>query len=162
MVWLSLAIACSRSSGDHDPAGSPTAETGLTGEGRLSLLFAIDPGYVPLMDEPPVGKFWGSLFDAADVSSIGPNPGASPWLPVTVERLTLPIDGTPTALLASIDAIPAGGVAILGFVDSDNNADPAAPLPDHNDPVTLPFENEFVVKPDANNVARVYFGLLYP
>lgn len=151
--------------GTTSPTTTPptsTADTGPVGEGTLAITFAIDPDYVPYMDEEPVGPFWGDVYLSDDVSSIGPDPGATALAAIAVALVDLPRDGTATAVLATTVPLPAVEVAILGFQDSDDNADPGAPDPDDADPVTLPHQNRFQVVADAETTVQVYFGLLNP
>ena len=71
-------------------------------------------------------------------------------------------DGGPTDALTTVADLPAGWVTILGFVDSDANAQETGGDPDSGDPVTLPPQNEFEVLADTETSVTVYFGLLYP
>jgi hypothetical protein len=65
-------------------------------------------------------------------------------------------------VLFTTGALPVGEVTILGFIDSDGNADPDAPSPDAKDPVTLPSDNEFDVIGGQETTVEVYFGLINP
>ncbi len=160
MLILLLALACADKGGEE--TGSPT-ETGDTGptEGTLALTFAMDPDYIEIMDEEPVGRFWGSFWKDEEVTGAGPDEGAESLGDIYVESVDLAPDGGPTEVLFTSDAL-SGAVVVLGFVDSDGNADPKAPDPDDKDPVTLPGDNEFEVVPGEETVIQVYFGFLNP
>ena len=68
----------------------------------------------------------------------------------------------PTAELMTSEVLPAGVVAILGFLDTDGNAVEGAPDPDSGDPVTLVGQNKFEIVPGDPTPVTVYFGLLFP
>ena len=61
--------------------------------------------------------------------------------------------------MITISDLPVTEVVVLGFLDSDGNADPANPNPDAKDPVTLPSDNDFDVVEDEDTTARIYFGI---
>jgi hypothetical protein len=153
MRWAALVLAVSLGSwgswgcaGDKSgttdtgttETGTPT-ETGTTtdtepppeGAFTLNVRFAIDPDYVPEMDEPPVGRIWGTVFRTAEVTSIGPDPGAEELASIAVTTdVDLPTDGTATAVITTVSGQGPASLTILGFLDSDANADDAAPGPD--------------------------------
>ena len=52
-------------------------------------------------------------------------------------------------------------MVILGFLDSDANANPDSPGPDQRDPVTLPGKNRTDLVAGSTDVT-VFFGLLNP
>jgi hypothetical protein len=56
--------------------------------------------------------------------------------------------------------VPAGDYQVLGFLDSDANADPAAADPDANDPVMIPGRPVHVEC--AEQTATIRFSLLLP
>ncbi len=162
MLLLILALACA----DKDGEGVETGETGEavdtgSAEGTLLLTFAMDPDYMAIMDEEAVGSFWGSFWRDEDVSGVGPAEGAEDLGGIYVETVDLRPDGGPTEVLFTSEAL-SGAVVVLGFVDSDGNADPENPDPDDKDPVTLPGDNEFEVIPGEETVIQVFFGLLNP
>ena len=175
--WLVFGVAaCSGSktepseTEDTGPTTTPDTDdtdppTGSTEEGvfTLAVRFAIDPDYVPSMDEPPVGRFWGDVYRTSEVSGIGPNPDAEALIGISVlDDITLPEDGSPTDVLITVEATGPNSITILGFLDSDANADVAGPGPDDKDPVTLPGDNAFDVTLGAETEVTVFFGLLNP
>lgn len=164
MLLLILALACTDKGGDDTGTPAETGETGETGEpgeGTLAITFAMDADYIAIMDEEPVGRFWGVVWRSEDVTSIGPGEDAVGLADVYVEEVDLRPDGATTAVLAITGPIPAIEVCILGFMDSDANAT-EDPDPDEGDPVTLPGDNRFDVVADAETTVEVYFGLLNP
>ncbi len=156
-VFHLLLLACAAKDADSSGGGSPSGEVG---EGVLALTFAIDPDYQKAMDEEAVGRFWGSFWDADEVSSFGPEEGAVDLGGIYVEEVDL--RAGPSAALFLSEPLPAIDVVVLGFLDSDANADPKAPDPDDADPVTVPGDNRFTVVKDAETTVEVYFGLLNP
>ena len=152
-----------------DPKGDDTAAPGggndtsadtTATEGTLALTFAIDTDYQAAMDEPAVGTFYGAYWLGEEVTSLGPDDGAVSLGSIEVEvDLT---DANPTAVLTTSPALPATEIVILGFLDSDANADADDPGPDDRDPVTLPNDNDFDVVGGAETTVEVFFGLLNP
>lgn len=162
MLLLLLALGCA---GKDEETGE-TAETGETGEvtegpGTLALTFAIDPDYKDIMEEPATGSFYGSFWRDEDVSGAGPADGAEDLGGIYVETVDLEPDGGPSAVLFTSGEL-SDTVVVLGFLDSDANADPENPDPDKKDPVTLPGQNEFVVVPGEETTIQVFFGFLNP
>ena len=133
-----------------------------SGMGTLSFQFAMDTDYMDAMDEPAEGNFYGSLYLAEDVTGTGPVEGAVSLASVNVENVILPTDGSSTEIMITISDLPVTEVVVLGFLDSDGNADPANPNPDAKDPVTLPSDNDFDVVEDEDTTARIYFAFLNP
>ena len=129
--------------------------------GTLSIAFEIDEDWRDNMDEPAIGEFRGSIYLADDVSGIGPKEGAKKLADVAVAKVDL-TKSLQTKALVTIDSLPADWVTILGFLDSDANAEKKSPRPDDGDPVTLPGENEFEVIEDEVTEVRVFFGFLNP
>lgn len=83
------------------------------------------------------GNVWGSIYRDADVRISGPIDGAQPVASFAFEN----VDVGPEGSLATyrIDTpLTAGDYQVLGFLDIDNNADPADPGPDPGDPVMIP------------------------
>ena len=80
MLVLLLALGCANKSGDvgTDDTGAAveTGDSGPAGEGVVALTFAMDADYIDAMDEAPVGRFWGTIWNGDDVTNIGPNDGA--------------------------------------------------------------------------------------
>ena len=160
MLFLVLA-ACTPSDGADTGAGQAAAET-TPAEGALALTFAMDTDYMDLMQEEPTGSFHGAFWRGDEVSSIGPEDGAESLGSIFVEGIVLPADGSPTTILFTQEGLPAEEVVVLGFLDSDGNADPEDPSPDAKDPVTLPSDNDFDVIGGETTEARVFFGFLNP
>ena len=141
-----------------------TGDTGTvvtSGVGKLALTFRLDSDYMAVMDEDPVGTFYGSLWRGSEVSGIGPEAGAVDLGGIRVDLDLLP-EGGPTAVLFTSEDLPVEPVVVLGFLDSDDNADPGSPGPDPNAPVTQPGQNEFLVAGDTVTEVEVFFGLLNP
>ena len=158
MIWLTLALACSggKDGGDDTGGGEPAATTGT-----LALSFAIDADYAEAMDEPPVGRFWATIWKGEEVDNLGPMEGAEGLEDVYLDALDLPVDGTATEVLYTTGPL-SGEVVVLGFLDSDGNADPDDADPDSGDPVTLPHQDRFTVVNGAETTVEVYFGFVYP
>jgi hypothetical protein len=111
------------------------------------------------LDGPLVGPIWGSVYRAADVTLVGPNPGAQAVASWHFEDVDISTGlGTKSY---RIDApIAAGEYQLLGFMDIDSNAVPGAEDPDQGDPVTFPIGG-FVMKCAVQPVV-VEFALLRP
>jgi len=144
----------------------PAPDTGAAidtavGEGTLALSFAIHPDWHDAMDEPAVGTFYGSFWRGDEVTGVGPDDGAEDLGGIVVEGIDL-TSGEPTDVLFVSEALPAIEVVVLGFLDSDENADPNDPDPDDKDPVTLPSDNDFDLVADTELQAEVYFAFLNP
>ena len=137
-------------------------ETTGSGMGSLSFQFAMDTDYMAAMEEPAIGHFYGSIYLGAEVSGIGPEEGAEALASLYVENIEIPADGSSTEILITISDLPATEIVVLGFLDSDGNADLENPSPDAKDPVTLPSGNDFDVIEDQDTPARIYFAFLNP
>lgn len=164
------AVACGDTDDMPTPTATPTAipeptptatPVPLDEPGRLALTFRMEPDYIPVMDEPPVGYFYGDIFPAGQITSTGPKPGATVLESVEV-YVDLTTEGGPTAVLYTTQGLTVEDVGILGFLDSDaNDADDFNP--DKKDPVTLPWDNsDFVVVPNQTTTIEVFFGMLNP
>jgi hypothetical protein len=145
--------------GDKDTAATDSGGGSAT-EGTLALTFRIDSDYQAQMDEAATGTFYGAYWLADEVTSLGPEEGAVSLGSIEVS-LDLTADNPSTVLLTS-PALPAVEVVILGFLDSDANADPSDPSPDTKDPVTLPTQNDFDVVGGEETTVEVFFGFLNP
>lgn len=110
-------------------------------------------------DGPLEGRVVGSIYRADDVTITGPKDGAMPVASfdfahvdmenyVSVETYEIPAD------------LPAGSYQILGFMDIDQNADPADPGPDVHDPVFIPI-GAYTLECAAQSV-DVEFAILLP
>ncbi len=157
VLFFSLA-ACTP---DPTSEASPTADTAAAPtEGTLALTFRIDTDYQAAMDEPAIGTFYGSFWHGSEVTSLGPDDDA-----VDLGGIEVALDLTaenPTGIVFTSGALPAEEIVVLGFLDSDANADPAAPGPDDADPVTLPNDNDFDVIGGTESTVEVFFGFLNP
>ena len=160
-LLLIALLAC----GDKDSGGasdSGGADTGPAAtEGTLALTFRIDTDYQALMDEEAVGTFYGAYWLGEEVTSLGPDEGAESLGSIEV-AVDLRDGGGPTAVLVTSPPLPVTEIVILGFLDSDGNADPGDPSPDNKDPVTLPSQNDFDVVGGQETTAEVFFGFLNP
>lgn len=145
------------------PAPTPTAAP-EAGEGRLALRFKLQEDwydYLVERGETPSGPFWGAIYGGV-VGETGPTSDSVLLGDVFVEEVTfLPNDGV-TEILFTTELIPTGTVYVLGFVDSDRNADFDAPGPDAKDPVTVPSGNSFTVSANQTRDAVVFFDMLFP
>lgn len=128
----------------------------------LAVRFSIEADLAARMTEEPSGPFWGEVYRAEDVSLFGPDNGAVALGAIEISDLILAPDGSSTAVLFRLEPVPPIEIAILGFVDTDDNADPSAPDPDADDPVTLPTRNQFTLQLGVETEVTVVFGLLNP
>ena len=165
-IVLGLLIGCTNQKEDTSTENVDQGDSGTmingSGLGNLSFRFAMDTDYMAAMDEPAVGNFYGSIYLGEDVSGVGPNDGAEALTSLLVENITLPTDGSSTEVLLTVEDLPATEIVVLGFMDSDGNADPDNPNPDAKDPVTLPSDNDFDVIEDQTTESRIYFAFLNP
>lgn len=150
-----LLTACD---GGEKDADQPTDEEPTTG--ALALYFTIDPDVQETMAEDAIGAFRGSIFLADDVTAVGPVDGAEDLESVFVEEVDL--RNGASAVLYTTGQLPVGWITVLGFLDTDGNADPDNPDPDDKDPVTLPHQNELEVIGGETTEVAVHFGLLKP
>ncbi len=162
------AVACTGnkddSGGEDSASNGADGADGTDGEDSpvtsvLRLSFDIDADYRDVMDEPAQGNFWGDVYHADEVSSVGPDEGAVALASLYVADIDL--TGDATGILLETEAITAVSVIILGFLDSDGNANPDGPGPDQRDPVTLPGQNRTDLMAGSTDVT-VFFGLLNP
>jgi hypothetical protein len=83
------------------------------------------------------GPVWGSIYRSQDVIITGPLPGTEAVASFAFEDVDV-ING-PSEQVFRIDTpLQAGDYQILGFMDIDDNADPADPGPERGDPVMIP------------------------
>lgn len=157
-LFFFLSSACHAVPADSDVASVDTE----IGEGTLALTFRLDEDYLSIMDEEPVGHFWGAVYRGDEVTGLGPVEGAQTLEEVEVEVMDLRPSGGPSGVLYTTAELPAMEVVVLGFLDSDANADPADVGPDDRDPVTLPNDNDFDVIDGEETTVEVFFGLLNP
>jgi hypothetical protein len=163
LLILTLGACTGKSDAD---SGADTGGVGTGGTepgpvtGRLALSFGLDVDHQALMEEDAVGPFWGSFYNADDVTGVGPNDGAVALGSIHVEEIDLR-EGPTTVLFTSED-LTATKVVVLGFLDSDGNATPGDEGPDDKDPVTLPGDNRFTLVGGETAEVQVWFGLLNP
>lgn len=150
-----LLFACTAGADSAEPV-----DTGPFPDGVLALRFDMDHDYRDAMDEPAVGPFVGSFWRADEVDALGPIEGAVDLGGIAVGEVDLTGDAT-GVLFTSAD-LPPIEVVVLGFMDSDGNADPDSPDPEAKDPVTLPHENGFDVVSGETTEVTVYFGFIHP
>ena len=152
---LVLLTACGDGSSEDTAGGEATATTGT-----LALTFRIDSDYRDGMDEPAIGDFHGAFWRGSDVTSLGPDAGAEDLGDIFVGGLDL--TGDPSPVMFRSGELPIEEVVVLGFLDSDGNADPDSPDPDSKDPVTLPNDNDFDVIGGVETEVEVFLGFLNP
>jgi len=157
VALAALTAAC----GPSDDDDSAPAEVPPT-HGTLAVSFALDEDYAAEMDEPAIGSFWGSIYDAEQVSGIGPDDDAVELGSIYVELVDLTNPELTSAVLFVTEPLEARWVTILGFLDSDANSLEDDRDPDDGDPVTLPHQNEHLVVAGEEIAAEVFFGFLNP
>jgi len=153
---------CPSSNDDDSAAGDDDDSTEEATTGTLAVSFRIDDDWAGNMDEPAIGAFRGSVWNADEVSGIGPDDGAVALADVYVEVVDLTGDDFSSGVLHVTGELPAMWVTILGFLDSDANATEDPYRPDEGDPVTLPNDNEFLVVAGEETPAEVLFDFLNP
>ncbi len=146
----------------NDSAEMVEQEQSTSQQGTLLFRFAMDVDYMAEMQEAAEGSFHASIYLGDEVSSIGPEEGAESLANIFVEEVVLPTDGSATDVLLTVPNLPADEVVVLGFLDSDDNADSDDPRPDSKDPVTLPSDNDFDVVGGEETEATIFFGFLSP
>jgi hypothetical protein len=77
-----------------------------------------------------------SAYRDEDVTLTGPVPGAEPVGNVVLDEVDIRTGPSEPILLDL--PLPGGDYQLLGFMDSDGNADPSSPSPDAYDPVLIP------------------------
>jgi hypothetical protein len=129
-------------------------------EGRLAVSFDAVPSVrtSPQLEGELRGAIYGSVFRAEDVGLLGPEDGAEAV--ASVRFADVDLRGGPSAPLALDVALPAGEYQILGFLDTDQNADPASPEPDLYDPVMIP--GAPLALECAQQPVTAWFALLLP
>jgi hypothetical protein len=114
----------------------------------------------PNAPSPIAGPIWGSVYRAADVTIGGPRPGTTAV--ANFHFTGVDVSAGPSAMEYTIDTQLPGGqqYQILGFMDSDGNADPMDPGPDVGDPVMIPIGG-FPMQCAQQHITAE-FGLLLP
>ena len=138
-----------------ETAGSTAADTG-----RLNLIFDAAPTVRSSgnLEGSLLGAVYGSIYRTADVTIVGPNAGAEPV--ASFQFNAVDVRTTTDGPYVIDTLLPAGDYQVLGFLDSDANADPAAADPDANDPVMIPGRPVHVEC--AEQTATIRFSLLLP
>lgn len=144
--------AADKGEATEDPGGSP--ETTF-GNGTLGLRFSIDDDVAESMDVPPAGVFFGEIYDAEDVTGLGPNDGAVALTGFTV-TLDLAVDGTHSDVVYTTPLFEIAEVTVLGALDVDESGDASG-----GDPITLPHLTSFDVLEGTSEVV-VELNMLYP
>jgi hypothetical protein len=127
---------------DHIPTPQTCAELGsvdaLSGVFMMHFDASSTLRSSPSAPHPLAGPIWGSVYRAADVTITGPRDGTSPVASFHFEGVD--ISSGPSTMELTIDTELPGGqqYQILGFMDTDGNADPMDPGPDVGDPVMIP------------------------
>ena len=159
---LMLLPGCEKSdSGDQtSDSGEPALDSGNNseptyGNGTLGLRFAIDDDVAESMDLPPTGMFLGEVYNAEDVTGLGPNDGAVPLTDFTAE-LDLAVDGTPSDVVYTTPVFEMAEVTVLGTLDVDGSGGASG-----GDPITLPHQTSFDVLEGSSEVI-VELNMLYP
>ena len=162
MMFFSFIFLSACSDKGMDTADKETStDTALPSTGALALRFSIDEDYAAIMEEPPAGIFYGTIWPAEDVDALGPVEGSEKIDNFRV-TLELPMDGSPTEVVHIHEELPVQEVIILGFLDSDGNSDPDNIGPDSKDPVTIPADNDFDVLGGETTEVNVFMSMLYP
>lgn len=156
MFAVCALCACSKSEG-HDTSDSGAAVASPSfGNGQLAVQFAIDEDIAEVMEAPISGTFLGEIYDAADVSAIGPADGAEPIASISVEVSVAP-DGTATETLYTSPVLAPEEVTVLGALDMDQSGGATS-----GEPVTIPNRTTFDVPTDATTAVIVEFTMRYP
>jgi len=156
---LTLSVGCTAKttsdSGAHSPDSAAMAEP-EAGSGSIAIRFAIDGDLAESMDVSPTGMFLGEIYDAEDVSAIGPADGAIPLEALSIS-MNLEVDGSPSGILYTSGVLDPEQVTVLGTLDVDESGGASG-----GDPVTLPGVNTFTVYSDLTEEVVVEFTLGYP
>jgi hypothetical protein len=127
---------------DHIPTPQTCADMGSSDALSGTFMVRFDASSTvrtsPSAPSPIAGPIWGSVYRASDVTITGPNDGA---MPVANFHFTgVDVTTGVTTMEYTIDGSLPGGqqYQILGFMDTDGNADPMSPGPDVGDPVMIP------------------------
>jgi len=127
---------------DHIPTPQTCAQLGSVDALSGQFLIHFDASSTlrssPNVPMPLAGPVWGSIYHAVDVTITGPVAGAVPVANIHFDRMD--ISAGPSTMEYTVDAVLPGGqqYQILGFMDTDGNADPMDPGPDVGDPVMIP------------------------
>jgi hypothetical protein len=155
LTLYSLSLVLMPLTGCEKSDSSDTASLHIHRNGTLHLRFAIDDDVAESMDIPPAGLFLGEIYDAEDVTGLGPNDGAVPITDFSV-TLDLAIDGTPSDVVYTTPLFEVAEVTVLGTLDVDESGDASG-----GDPITLPHQTSFDVLEGTSEVI-VELNMLYP
>lgn len=127
---------------DHIPAPRTCTELGSVDALSGTFMVHFDAsGTVrtsPSAPSPIAGPIWGDVFRASDVTIAGPRDGAQAVASFHFEGVDV-TNGVSTMEYTIEGELPGGqSYQILGFMDTDGNADPTSPAPDEGDPVMIP------------------------
>lgn len=148
--------ACSKSAPqDSSDSGTAIASPSF-GNGQLALQFAIDDDIAEVMEAPIAGTFLGEIYDAVDVSAIGPAEGATPIASISVD-VTVSPDGSATETVYTSPVLAPKEVTVLGALDMDQSGGASS-----GEPVTIPNRTTFDVPSDATTSVIVEFTMRYP
>lgn len=87
-------------------------------------------------DEELIGPVRGAIYRAEDVTLMGPRDGTESVASFYYEEMDL--RQGPAGPFLIDEELPAGDYQFLGWMDTDDNADPDDPNPDVGDPVMIP------------------------
>jgi len=144
-----------------EPPKAPSDTGEATPTGQIAIRMSIDPDLVDVMNEPAWGVFYGQIFNAEEVDALGPKAGATE-LDSIEHELNLDDGVEASDIFHTSVPLAVEEVVVLGFLDSDENADESDMGPDGGDPVTLPAQNSFDVTFGAVSAVTVELGMLYP
>lgn len=135
------------------------SEPALRGQFRVRFDASTTVRTSDALTDPLRGPIWGDVYRAEDVTLGGPREGAAPLGSFHFPDVDATVAGEGVVHEIDLD-LPVGQYQLLGFMDTDGNADPESPRPDQGDPVTLPIGSyplECAVQPVV-----VEFALLLP
>jgi len=148
-VFLPLLLCCTQAPPGEikpDETGSPIDS------GRLALRYTISPALVEQMAEPARGVFYGQIFDAQTGDTL---------LDSVEHHLDLGDGIIPTDLLHTTVPFTVSEVVVMGFLDSDANAEQTGMGQDAGDPVARAEDNHLAVIIDATIAVTVTLGTLH-
>ncbi len=128
----------------------------MAGNGQIALRFAIDDDLAASMDVPPEGIFLGEIYDAEDVSAVGPADGAIPLEALHIP-LNLNVDGSASEVQHTSGILAPSEVTVLGTPDVDGSGGASG-----GDPVTIPSGNTFDILDGLTGEVTVQFTMAYP
>jgi hypothetical protein len=164
-LWIGSGLGCASKNGSGDTGDEAASDAADGGDdatsGTLEIRFEMDPDLITAMDEPAAGLFQGQIYDAEEVTALGPEDDAT-ILDAFEVNLDMGDGQTSTGIVHTTVQLDVPYAVVLGFLDSDGNATASENEPDGGDPVTLPGPNTFEVVFGQSMAVTVDFGLLYP